>query len=64
LTKSFYANDNFETQESTPINMFLDDFFAADEGFKFSPQVLVLKQQTNNRSSDVVPETANKQQVK
>jgi hypothetical protein len=54
VDESFFADDNFETPESTPANMFLDDVFADDEDFKFTPQV-VPKQQPLNRPSDVVP---------
>ena len=54
VDESFFEEDNFATDESTPIDMFLDDVFEDDEDFKFTPQA-VPKQQPLNKPSDVIP---------
>ena len=54
VDESFFEEDDFQTNNSTPIDMFLDDVFEDDEDFKFTPQA-VPKQQPLNKPSDVIP---------
>jgi hypothetical protein len=54
VDKEFFAQDAYATDDSTPVDMVLDDDFEENEAFKFSPRV-VPKQQPSERPSDVVP---------
>jgi hypothetical protein len=48
VDESLFADDNSETQESTPIGMFLDDdIFPDDEDFKLKPHAVPKQQPLN-----------------